>query len=684
MFKKYPGSIRWNTSVAALLVVLLCLPPPPAVLAAAIVVNSTADTVANDGQCTLREAIVAANTNTALGDAAGECAAGAGEDTIDLTGIGGTITLTGALPPFESDIVLNGPGPDVLSIWRGSLGGDYRILEVGSDVNLTLSGLTIGNGRVVDGRGGGILNLGTLTVEACVVRDNSAYDGGGIYNEGTLELGSSTIRDNEASGEGSFAADGGGIYNLGVVQMYNSTLHDNQARDLGGGIYNGGRVGEGPDPTVRLTNSSVIGNSAMHGGGVANSEGMIELAHSTIAGNRAVKVGEFGGVGGGFRNLAGVVSSKNSLIAENTAPTAGADCYNVALLVSLGYNLVGEDNGCNWPHHTHDLVDVVPRLGPLQDNGGPTVTRALLVGSPAFDAVPLENCTDLLERPVSADQRGVLRPQGSGCDIGAYEAQTTELSLDKSTSKSELPEGEKALFVVEVDNAGPLEATGLVISDVLPLGLTFVASSASQGTYTSDSGRWIVGDLAVGLSAALTLTTTAAAGTAGTTITNVAAIAAVGQFDSNLADNAGLAAVAVLARPVIYVPGVMFGYVFPLSFPVYVGDAILQRPIRHRGEVFYQAPVRMPDELPAGGSFYFSAQPTGRTQVLVDDELAVLVDGHEVFAQDFSTGGSPVPATVEMPRATLQQMVGRTVLIEYRDVYGSVIEASEMWLIWVP
>ena len=101
----------------------------PTVRATSITVNSTADVASDDGQCTLREAIAAANTDTASGGTVGECAAGVGDDTIDLTGISGTIDLTSPLPDLISGLELIGPGEGDLTIWRNT-GGGYRIFTV--------------------------------------------------------------------------------------------------------------------------------------------------------------------------------------------------------------------------------------------------------------------------------------------------------------------------------------------------------------------------------------------------------------------------------------------------------------------------------------------------------------------------------------------------------------------------
>jgi len=143
----------------------------------------------------------------------------------------------------------------------------------------------------------------------------------------------------------------------------------------------------------------------------------------------------------------------------------------------------------------------------------------------------------------------------------------------------------------------------------------------------------------------------------------------------------------VVADPMSYtvlLPLIVHNYVPPVTFPLHIGDTIPMRPVAYQGEVFYTQSVQFPHELPVGGHFYFSSEPDGVAEALVDDALVVLVDGVEVFTYDFSTSGIPVPAIVELPRATMEQLAGRTVTIEYRDVYGEVVGASSMWLIWTP
>jgi hypothetical protein len=139
-----------------------------------------------------------------------------------------------------------------------------------------------------------------------------------------------------------------------------------------------------------------------------------------------------------------------------------------------------------------------------------------------------------------------------------------------------------------------------------------------------------------------------------------------------------------VSRPTYYVYLPLIARPSTAGFPVRIGDAIPVRPVVEQGEIFYTKSVPIPGSLPAGGRFYFSSQPDRVAEALVDDKLAVLLGGDEVFVYNFSTSGHPTPAVVEVPRPVAEQMAGKTVVVEYRDVYASVVEASQMWLIWVP
>jgi hypothetical protein len=364
-----PSSETWV--MATLIGGLSLLSTAPATMRAATI---TVTTTADSGAGTLRAALASA----------------ANGDTIDATGVTGTILLTsGTL--FANGVTILGPGPANLAVDGNAAGRVFYISGV------TLAGLTITNGRAPGG-GGGIFTSGTLIVSNCTVTGNSAPGGGGgIYNgdyggSGTAQIVNSTLSGNSAGGSG------GGIYNDGyggsaTVQIVNSTLSGNSAGGGGGAIFNSGYGGSG---TVQIANSTLSGNSAGgSGGGIYNNAG---------GGTASVEIGssilKAGASGGTIANLSGTVSSD-------------------------GYNLAS-DSGGGFLTATADQINTDPMLGPLQNNGGPTFTHGLLPGSPAIDMG--KNLTGS-----ATDQRGVPRTMdgpciadplgGDGTDIGAFEVQ---------------------------------------------------------------------------------------------------------------------------------------------------------------------------------------------------------------------------------------------------------------------
>ena len=184
-------------------------------------------------------------------------------------------------------------------------------------------------------------------------------------------------------------ASGGGVYNSGALTVVNSTITENSANAFGK-------------------------FSAGGGGGVENSSGTVSISNSTVSGNGAS--GSILGVGAGINGPATV---QNSIISSNT----GENCSGT--ITSNGYNL-SSDRTCNF-NNTGDLNSTDPKLGPLQNNGGPTQTQALLSGSPAIDAGNPSGCTDGQGHLLKTDQRGRPRPDKEdtgGCDMGAFERQS--------------------------------------------------------------------------------------------------------------------------------------------------------------------------------------------------------------------------------------------------------------------
>jgi hypothetical protein len=388
----------------------------------------------------------------------------------------------------------------------GGLGWNVEAVGVAGGLynggTLTVTGSTL-SGNSADS-GGGIENGGTLMVSNSTLSGNSADSGGGIENGGTLMVSNSTLSGNSATGAYGF---GGGIDNGGTLTVSNSTLSGNSGF-VGGGIDNGG--------TLTVSNSTLSGNSGFVGGGIDNG-GTLTVTGSTLSGNslgggiytqgthpvtltnvtltanRASIIG-----GGGLDVNSGSPVLHNTLIAGNfrgaTGTTAG-DVYG-PLDASGDYNLIGDgtgmtglSDGVNGNIVGSAAAPIDPLLGPLQDNGGPTWTHALLAGSPALNA---GNPAQL----GVADQRGVIR--SGGVNIGAYQASATAFVLSAPDTVD--PGAPFDLTVAAVDPFGQpaYGYTGTVTfstSDgdpnvVLPADYSFTPDD--QGTHTFSGGVTLI------------------------------------------------------------------------------------------------------------------------------------------------------------------------------------------------
>ncbi len=339
---------------------------------------------AGDADC-LIQSILSANANTE-------------PDTINLEP--GTYTLTTAfdsppnwpypqqtgLPPITSPITINGSGAGTV-IERDMNADRFRIMEVSQDGVLNLNGLVLRNG----------------------MHQDALRYGGAIYNEGEAHLIDCTITNNEGP---SYA---GGIKNNGTMTLVNCTVSGNRTYRGEGDGYGGGIANTGD---MTLTNCTVSGNSAFGGGGGIHngSTSRLNLINCTVSDNQS----DYGSGGINNRDInPGVVTLLSTIVAGNSIFSDGNDDCS-SLIDSQGHNLVGFETGCP-SDGTGDLtVDpdlvFINELGPLQNNGGPTDTHALLPGSQAIDA----GCPDC--PPPATDQRGSERPQGTACDIGAFEA----------------------------------------------------------------------------------------------------------------------------------------------------------------------------------------------------------------------------------------------------------------------
>ncbi len=377
----------------------------------------TVNSIADDGtgtctvsKCTLRDAIASASAVSS--------------DTITFSlPANSTITLTSDELLINKNLIINGPGANLLTVQRSTAPGTpaFRIFNIASGIT-TISGLTIANGNAPSAGGlggGGIHNGGgTLTITNSAISGNSlsvgnTSPGGGISNIGTLTITNSTISGNSTDGPG------GGIFNSpqGTVTITNSAISGNSTRTSSGGGINSF------SNSFTITNSTISGNSAdaQAGGGTF---GPVTVTNCTISGNSAGSSG-----GGGIWSGGGTVTARNTIVALNTSAGSSPDVFGA--VTSQGFNLIGNNDGAFiTPTQSSDQIGtpgspIDPLLDSLQDNGGPTFTRALRTGSPAIDKGHSSGS--------STDQRGFTRPVdlpnitnvsgGDGGDIGAFEVQ---------------------------------------------------------------------------------------------------------------------------------------------------------------------------------------------------------------------------------------------------------------------
>jgi hypothetical protein len=433
-----PGPRQRTTRIA--LMVLLVLSHP--LWAATIVVDETT--------CTLVEAINAANWDASLGG----CPAGSGADTIELTtnvslsSVASTYNGATGLPLVNSDIKLEGRG---FTIERDPDAPAFRLFLVKRYHTLTLQNVTLRNGSA--SFGGAIFTRGDVVLTNSTLSNNQAGSGGGAvwadcgYNCWGVEvtLTNTTISGNSAGTSGggidsdygeitvthsvisgnSAGSSGGGIHDYGgYVKVTESTLANNTSGYLGGGITSNSGY-------VTVTNSTLSGNSARRGGGIWFLEYInegISLTNSTLSGNSAVVAG--GAIYLDYYDSLRVVYNnelRNVILTGNEAPIGGGLAGNNH--IDLENTIVSNNTGDNCGGlflHVHDLggnladdetcgsgFGLITGVDPeLSDNGGPTLTHALLPGSSAIDAAG--------ECGLATDQRGRARDDGA-CDSGPYE-----------------------------------------------------------------------------------------------------------------------------------------------------------------------------------------------------------------------------------------------------------------------
>jgi CSLREA domain-containing protein len=382
--------------------------------AATLHVDSTADVLADDGACTLREAVIAANSDLASGASPGECGAGSGADVIEVPAGTYTLAIAGAAEDAAAtgDLDLLGEveiaGADTATTIIDGADLD-RIFQVHVSVAAEIHDLTIRNGRAASPspvRGGGIQNLGTLSLERSVVSENLASfggsspagSGGGIHNApgASLAIEDSTVSDNDAENAG------GGILNEGALIVSRSTLSGNATFRLtalgGGGIYHLSGCAEVSNST--LSGNNAFGPNNANGGGIRGLA-PLTVSHCTLTGNQV------SGVTGDFLGLS--IASSAATTLHNTI--LDGRC-SLTLPTSLGGNVETTTDSCGLDDASDQTGVLVADLGlgALVDNDGPTRTHAIAATSVARDSAVAEGCpaTDHVDEHDEHDDQHVV------------------------------------------------------------------------------------------------------------------------------------------------------------------------------------------------------------------------------------------------------------------------------------
>lgn len=400
--------------------------------------NSATGTCPDASQCRLRRALsLAGDGDTIVFDAA-------------LSGQ--TIYLAGTLTISTSVIIDGSTLASPITISGDSNNdntGDVQIMIVNTGITTTLDSLILNRGKASASGGGAILNNGTLIVDNTDITKSTATNGGGgIVNFGTL-----TVTDGLFS-ENSTDAGGGAIYNADDSTTITNSIFNSNTANVGGAIYS--------IDTLDVTGSTFVGNGTIFAGGAINTSGNTTIKNTTFNSNSA---GTKGGAisttsstyitnstfvsnsattkGGGIYTWVTGIAINNSTFSGNWSPNnngggiyndgsmqltntiiansvAGGDCKNGSGNTSINVNNLIEDGSCGA------ALSGDPKLGVLANNGGPTQTMALMGGSPAINAADDAACA---AAPVSnLDQRGVTRPIGGHCDIGAFESRFTSVT----------------------------------------------------------------------------------------------------------------------------------------------------------------------------------------------------------------------------------------------------------------
>jgi parallel beta-helix repeat protein len=503
----------------AVLTLGVALAAGPAAQAAAFNVTNLDDA----GAGSLRQAIEDANA-----------AAGADTITFDAGLSGGAVILTSGQLAITDSVDIQGLGAANLAVTANDASRVFYLYNNAALIDVTISGLTIAGGNA--DVGGGIIDFDeNLTLDGVTITGNSASgDGGGLWADGfnmTLTIRDSVITGNAASD------DGGGIYiedTGGPLLIQNTVISGNQAADSGGGIYfydpdedvtidnstisgnTAGGLGGGiylyspDDGNWLITNTTLSGNDAAAGGGIFfySADHPLLIQNSTISGNQAT-AGDGGGIyfynlyggttldhttvagnsasgsGGGIFLQNSELSLTNSIVADNTAATDDDLSTGVEATFNASFSLIESPGAASVNDTGGTVLNQDPQLGPLENNGGTTLTHrpaptspAVNTGDPAFTPPP------------ATDQRGANRLQNGRTDMGAVEVGPSGTIQLTATSTS-VGEGGSIVTITATRTGGSDGAVSVSFS-------TGDGTAQSPADYTGTFGTlsWADGDTA--------------------------------------------------------------------------------------------------------------------------------------------------------------------------------------------
>lgn len=438
--------------------------------ATTITVTTTADDTLANGNCTLREAVIAANTDAPV-DA---CPAGFGADTItlpagtftlSLAGTGENAAATGDLDIVD-DLNLVGDSTDTTII---DVAGLDRAFEVFPDPVVAMSRLSITN-AAGSTAGVAIRIVGTSSLSLTLVRiSNSVGTSPAVYvTTGTnLSLVATRIEDNA----------GGGLYTQpSTTTTIRNSVFSGNSNSSGGAILNSGEL--------TVVNSTFSGNTADFNGGAIINGGDASLYNVTVAANTAGLSGTAGS-GGGLSTVAGTTSLQNSIVADNANLVSAntQDCSGST--VSGGYNLIEDVVGCTITGDlATTLTGVSANLGALAGNGGGLPTHRLLAGSPAINGGNPAGCLDELGLVLLVDQRSALR--NGVCDMGAFEFNSPGVATaTATTTPSPVPATATASPTFTLTPVPPTATASRTSTNLPPVTLTASATATASRTATA-------------------------------------------------------------------------------------------------------------------------------------------------------------------------------------------------------